>query len=353
MKASARKTTIPPRVQVARNQQHKRRPFPTTAHNPRRRFLSLAAGAAALPAMSRCAWAQAYPSRPVRLVVGFPAGGAQDIYARLIAEWLSNRFSRSFIVENRPGAASNIATEAVARAVADGYTLLVLGTTNTINATLYDNLRFDFIRDIAPVAGMVNSPFVMLVNPRFPAKTVPEFIAHAKANPGKINMASVGTGNTTHVCGELFKMMTGVDMVHVPYRDLPYSDLIAGRVQVYFSPISPSIGYITSGTLRGLAVTAKSRVDALPDIPTMADFIPGFEAIGWVGVGAPKKTPAEIIDKLNKEINAGLADPKMKARLADLGVLPVSLTPAEYGRFIANETEKWGKVIRAANIKPE
>jgi tripartite-type tricarboxylate transporter receptor subunit TctC len=320
---------------------------------PRRQFLHLAAGAAALPLMSHVAGAQAYPTRSVRLVVGFPAGGANDIYARLIAEWLSERFGRSFIVENRPGAASNIATEAVVRAPADGYTLLEFSTTNAINETLYDKLNFDFIRDIAPVAGMVSNPFAMIVNPSFPAKTVPEFIAYAKANPGRINMASVGTGNTTHVSGELFKMMTGVDMVHVPYRDLPYSDLIAGRVQVYFSPVAPSIEHIRAGTLRALAVTATSRVDALPDIPIMADFIPGFEVSGWVGLGAPKKTPAEIIDKLNKEINAGLADPKINARLADLGGTPVVLSPAAFRKFITEEVEKWAKVIRAANIRVE
>ena len=320
---------------------------------PRRQFLHLAAGATALPLMSRIAGAQAYPTRSVRLVVGFPAGGANDIYARLIAEWLSKRFGRSFIVENRPGAASNIATEAVVRAPADGYTLLEFSTTNAINETLYDKLHFDFIRDIAPVAGMVSTPFAMIVNPSFPAKTVPEFIAYAKANPGRISMASVGTGNTTHVSGELFKMMTGVDMVHVPYRDLPYSDLIAGRVQVYFSPVPASIEHIRAGTLRALAVTATSRVDALPDIPTMADFIPGFEVSGWLGVGAPKKTPAEIIDKLNKEINAGLADPKINARLADLGSTPLVLSPAAFRKFITDEVEKWAKVIRAANIRVE
>jgi tripartite-type tricarboxylate transporter receptor subunit TctC len=320
---------------------------------PRRQFLHLAAGAAALPLMSRIAGAQAYPTRSVRLVVGFPAGGANDIYARLIAEWLSRQFGRSFIVENRPGAASNIATEAVVRAPADGYTLLEFGTTNAINETLYDKLNFDFIRDIAPVAGIIGTSYVMVVHPSFPAKTVPEFIAYAKANPGRINMASVGTGNTTHVSGELFKMMTGVDMVHVPYRDLPYSDLIAGRVQVYFSPIPSSIEYIRAGTLRALAVTASSRVDALPDVPTMADFVPGFEASGWLGVGAPKKTPAEIIDKLNKEINAGLADPKINAQLADLGSTPIVLSPAAFRKFITDEVEKWAKVIRAANIRVE
>jgi tripartite-type tricarboxylate transporter receptor subunit TctC len=319
---------------------------------PRRQFLHLAAGAAALPLMSPIAGAQAYPTRPIRLVVGFPAGGANDIYARLIAEWLSKRFGQSFMVEDRPGAASNIATEAVVRAPADGYTLLEFSTTNAINETLYhDKLHFDFIRDIAPVAGMASSAFAMIVNPSFPAKTVPEFIAYAKANPGRISMASVGIGNTTHVSGELFKMMTGVDMVHVPYRDLPYSDLIAGRVQVYFSPIPAAIEHIRAGTLRALAVTAKSRVNAMPDIPTMADFIPGFEASGWIGLGAPKETPAEIIDKLNKEINAGLADPKINARLADLGSTPVVLSPAAFSKFIIDEVEKWAKVIRAANIR--
>jgi tripartite-type tricarboxylate transporter receptor subunit TctC len=287
-------------------------------------------------------------------VVGFPAGGANDIYARLIAEWLSKRFGHSFIVEDRPGAASNIATESVDRAPADGYTLLEFSTTSAINETLYyDKLRFDFIRDIAPVAGIVSSPFAMIVNPSFPAKTVPEFIAYAKANPGRTSMASVGTGNTTHVAGELFKMMTGVDMVHVPYRDLPYSDLITGRVQVYFSPIPAAIEHIRAGTLRALAVTARSRVGALPDIPTMADFIPGFDVSGWVGVGAPKKTPAEIIDKLNKEINAGLADPKINARLADLGCTPLVLSPGTFRKFITKEVEKWAKVIRAANIRVE
>jgi tripartite-type tricarboxylate transporter receptor subunit TctC len=321
--------------------------------HPRRRVLSLAAGAAALPAVSRISWAQAYPARPVHLVVGWPAGGSNDIFTRLITEWLSKQFGRSFIVENRPGAASNIATEAVVRAPADGYTLLLSTTTNAINQTFYDKLPFDFIRDIAPIAGMMSSAYVMLVNPSFPAKTVPEFIVYARTNPGRINMASAGTGNTTHVLGELFKMMTGVDMVHVPYRDLPYADLIAGTVQVYFSPIAASIGYIRAGTLRGLAVTATSRVDALPDIPTMADFIPRFQAIGWIGVGAPKKTPVEIIDKLNKEINAGLADPKINARIADLGGTRLVLSPAAFGKLITDEVEKWGKVIRAANIKAE
>jgi tripartite-type tricarboxylate transporter receptor subunit TctC len=321
---------------------------------PRRTFLELAAAAAALPFMSRIAEAQTYPTRPVHLVLGFPAGGSNDIYVRLIAELLSKRFGRSFIVENRPGAASNIATEAVVRAPADGYTLLVCSTTNAINETLYhDKLHFDFIRDIAPVAGIMSTSFTMIVNPSFPAKTVPEFIAYAKANPGRISMASVGTGNTTHVSGELFKMMTGVDMVHVPYRDLPYSDLIAGRVQVYFSPVPASIEYIRAGTLRALAVTATSRVDALPDIPTMADFIPGFDVSGWVGLGAPKKTPAETIDKLNKEINAGLADPKINARLADLGCTPLVLSPGTFRKFITEEVEKWAKVIRAANIRVE
>ena len=256
--------------------------------HPRRRVLSLAAGAVALPTVSSISWAQAYPSRLVRLVVGYPAAGANDIFARLIAEWLSKQFGRSFIVENRPGAASNIATEAVVRAPADGYTLLVCGTFNAINETLYDKLNFDFIRDLAPVAGIIGSAYVMVVHPSFPAKTVPEFIAYAKANPGRINMASVGTGSTPHVVGELFKSMAGVNLVHVPYRTSPFPDLLGGQVHVYFPAVAASIEFIRAGTLRALAVTATSRVDALPDIPTMADFIPAFEASGWIGVGAPQ-----------------------------------------------------------------
>jgi len=319
--------------------------------HPRRRILSLAAGAAALPAMSRMTWAQAYPTRPVRIVVGFPAGGGTDITARLIGQWLSERLGRPFVIENRPGAASNIATEAVVHAPADGYTLLVCGSTNAINQTLYDKLNFNFIRDIAPVAGMIRAPFAMVVNPSFPAKTVPEFITYARANPGKINLA-VPAGN--EVVAELFKMMTGVNMVHVPYRGVPpaLTDLLGGQVQVSFG--GPGvIEYIRTGKLRALAVTTAMRSELLPDVPTVGDFLPGFEASAWWGVGAPKNTPAEIVDKLNKEINAGLADTKVKARLADMGATPLAGSSADFGKLIADETEKWGKVIRAANIKPE
>jgi tripartite-type tricarboxylate transporter receptor subunit TctC len=314
----------------------------------------LAAGAAAFPALSRVTWAQAYPTRPVRLVVGYAAAGANDILGRIMGQWLSERLGRPFVIENRPGAASNIATEVVVRAPADGYTLLVGGTTNAINATLYDKLNFDFIRDIAPVASICSGPFVIVVNPSLPAKTVPEFIAYAKANPGKINMASAGTGNTTHLSGELFKMITGVDMVHVPYRGgaPALTDLIGGQVQVFFAPIAASIEPIRAGKLRALAVTTSTRSEALPDIPTVGEFVPGFESSGWIGFGAPKGT-IEIVDKLNKEINAALADPKMKARLADLGCTPLTLSPADFGKLVVADTEKWAKVIRAANIKAE
>jgi len=319
----------------------------------RRQFLHLAAGAVALPAVPRIAWAQAYPTRPVRIIVGFPVGTATDINARLIAPFLSERLGQQFIVDNRPGAASNIGTEAAARAPADGYTLLAVTSINTVNSTLYDNLSFDLIRDIAPVAGTLRSPNVMAVNPSVPAKTVPEFIAYAKANPGKLNMASVGNGSSSHVAGELFKALAGVDLIHVPYRGNYFPDLLGGHVQVAFSPIPAAIGYIRAGTLRALAVTSETRSDALPNIPTVGEFVPGYEASLWVGIGAPKNTPAEIIDKLNNEINAVLADPSMKARLAGLGAEPMPMTPAEFGKLIADETEKWGKVIRGANIKVE
>ena len=319
----------------------------------RRQFLHLAAGAVALPAVPRIAWAQAYPTRPVRIIVGFPVGTATDINARLIAPFLSERLGQQFIVDNRPGAASNIGTEAAARAPADGYTLLAVTSINTVNSTLYDNLSFDLIRDIAPVAGTLRSPNVMAVNPSVPAKTVPEFIAYAKANPGKLNMASVGNGSSSHVAGELFKALAGVDLIHVPYRGNYFPDLLGGHVQVAFSPIPAAIGYIRAGTLRALAVTSETRSDALPNIPTVGEFVPGYEASLWVGIGAPKNTPAEIIDKLNNEINAVLADPGMKARLAGLGAEPMPMTPAEFGKLIADETEKWGKVIRGANIKVE
>ena len=322
---------------------------------PRRQFLHLAAGAAALPAVSRIARAQTYPTRPVRIIVGFAAGGPTDIAARLIGQWLSERLGQQFVIENRPGAGSNIGTEAVVRAPPDGYTLLLVGTPNAINATLYDNLNFNFIRDIAPVASIMRAQGVMVVNPSVPAKTVPEFIAYAKANPGKINMASAGNGSPPHISGELFKLMAGVNMVHVPYRGggPALTDLLGGQVQVMFEPDVSSIEYIRAGKLRALAVTTATRSEALPDIPTVGEFVPGYEASGWYGVGAPKDTPAEIVDKLNREINAGLADPKIKERLADLGGVPMPMTPAEFGKLIADETEKWGKVIRAANIQAD
>jgi tripartite-type tricarboxylate transporter receptor subunit TctC len=320
---------------------------------PRREFLHLAAGAVALPAVSRLARAQTYPMRPVRWIVGFPAGGSPDIVARLIGQWLSERLGQQFFVENRPGAAGNIGAEAVVRASPDGYTLLLVAPNNAINATLYERLNFNFIRDIAPVASIMRVPNVMVVNPSVPAKTIPEFIAYAMANPGKLNMASPGTGTSGHVGGELFKIMTGVNMVHVPYRGDVFSDLIGRQVQVYFGSLSASIEFITAGKLRALAVLSATHSAALPDIPIMAEFLPGFEASSWYGVGVPKNAPAAIIDRLNREINAALADAKMNARLADLGCVPLRMTPAEFGNFIADETEKWGKVVRAANIRAE
>ena len=322
---------------------------------PRRKFLHLASGAAALPVVSRVARAQAYPSRPVRVIVGFTAGSASDIVARLMGQWLSERLGQQFLVENRPGAGTNIGTEAVVRAPADGYTLLLVNSSNAIDATLYDKLSFVFLRDIVPVAGILRAPLFLVVHPSFPAKTVPEFIAFAKANPGKVTMASPGNGSSPHVSGELFKMMAGIDMTHVPYRGggQVMTDLIAGQVQVSFIGLTVAIEHIRSGKLRALAVAAATRSDVLPDIPTVSDFVPGYEASAFWGVGAPRNTPAEIIDKLNKEVNAALNDPKMKARIADLGGAPLPGSPADFGRLIADETEKWGKVIRAANIKPE
>jgi len=322
---------------------------------PRRKFLCLTAGAPALSAVSRIAWAQAYPSRPVSLVAGFAPGGGVDITARLIGQWLSERLGQQFVIENRPGAAGNIATEAVVRAPADGYTLLLVGSFNTINATLYDKLNFNFIRDIAPVASVMRYPYVMVVNPSVPAKSVPEFIAYAKVNPGKLNMASPGTGTGDHIAGELFKMMTGVDMVHVPYRGAApaLTDLLGNQAQVMFPSMPSSIQYIRAGQLRALAVVTATRSDMLPDVPTVAEFVPGYEAGSWYGVGAPKATSAVIIDKLNKEINAGLADPKIKARLANLGGDVLALSPADFSKLIADETHKWGKLIRTLNIKAE
>jgi tripartite-type tricarboxylate transporter receptor subunit TctC len=322
---------------------------------PRRNSLHLVAGAAALPAVSRVARAQAYPSRPVRIIVPFAAAGAFDIMARLIGQWLSERLGQPFVIENRPGAGTNIGTETVVKAPPDGYTLLLAGTPNAINATLYEKLNFNFIRDIASVAGISRAPLVMAVHPSVPAKTVPEFIAYAKANPGKISMASAGIGAPSHVSGELFKMMAGVNVVHVPYRGAGPAlvDLLAGQVQVGFPSMPSSIEYVRAGKLRALAVTSATRSDALPDIPTVGEFLPGYEASASYGIGAPKGTPVEIIDMLNKEINAALGDPKVKAKLADLGGTPLLGSAADFGKLIVEETDKWAKVIRAANIKPE
>jgi tripartite-type tricarboxylate transporter receptor subunit TctC len=322
---------------------------------PRRQFLHLAAGAAVLPAASRMAWAQAYPTRTVHIVVGFAAGTGLDIYARLIGQWLSERLGQSFVIDNRPGNGTNLATESVVNAPPDGYTLLMASTAAFTNPALYDNLRFNFIRDIAPVASLTRGAFVMVVNPSFPATTVSEFIAYAKANPGKINMASGGTGTVTHVAGELFKAMAGVDMLHVPYRSdgAAVTDLIGGRVQVYFIALAGAAEFIKAGKLRALGVTTAERSPAFPEIPTVGDFVPGYEASLRNGMGAPKATPVDIIEKLNTEINAGLVDPKLKAKFAELGSVPAPLTTAEYAKIIVAETEKWGKVIRAANIKAE
>jgi tripartite-type tricarboxylate transporter receptor subunit TctC len=322
---------------------------------PRRRFLHLAASGLALSAMSRFAWGQSYPSRPVRWIVPFPPGGGTDILARLIGQWLSERLGQQFVIDNRPGGGSNIGTEAVVHAPPDGYTLLLAASVHTINPSLYDNLNFNFIRDIAPVAGIMRVPNVMVVNPSVPARSVPEFIAYASTNPGKINMASAGIGTSQHVAGELFKLMAGIDMVHVPYRGTApaLADLLGGQVQVLFLSPASSTGYIRAGTLRGLAVTSSARSQALPDLPPLGDFLPGYEASLMYGLGVPKNTPAEIVDKLNKEVNAGLADPNVKARLAGLDGALLGGSPADFGKLIAEETEKWRKVIRLANIKPE
>ena len=320
---------------------------------PRRKFLHLTVGAAALPAVSRIAQAQAYPARPVRLIVTVAAGGSPDIIARLMAQWLSERLGQPFVVENRSG--GNIGTEFVVRAPPDGYTMMLAVSANAINASLYPNLSFNFIRDIAPVASISTIPLVMEVNPSVPAHTVPEFIAYAKANPGKINMASGGTGSPLHVAGELFKMIAGIDMLHVPYRSeaLALPDLISGQVQVLFGVMPASLGYIRAGKLNALAVTSAKRQEVLPDVPALSEFLPGFEANGWYGVGVPKATPTEIVDRLNREINAALADPQMRRRLDELGCAVFAGSPAEFGKFIAAETVKWGKVIRAAGIKPD
>jgi tripartite-type tricarboxylate transporter receptor subunit TctC len=323
----------------------------------RRRFLQLAAGAAACPAVmnmgSGPARAQAYPSRPVRMIVPFGPGGGTDIVARLIGQWLTERLGQSFVIENRPGAGGNLGTEAVVRATPDGYTLALIGAPSAINATLYEKLPFNFIRDIAPVAVIVRFPNVLVVNPSVPVKTVPEFIAYAKANPGKLNMSSPGIGSTPHVAGELFKMMAGVDIVHVPYRSVAagLTDMLGGQVQVTFGTAASTIEYIRAGTLRALAVTSTERSEALPELPTIADFVPGYEASAWFGMGAPKDTPSEIITTLNREINASLADPKLQARIADLGGVTITGSPADFGKLIVEETEKWAKVVRFSGAK--
>jgi tripartite-type tricarboxylate transporter receptor subunit TctC len=322
---------------------------------PRRQFLRLTSGAAALPVDLRIAWAQTYPSRPVRWIVGFAPSGGNDIVARLMGQWLSERLGQPFVIENRPGAGTNIATEVVVNAPPDGYTLLLAGIPNAFNASLFGKLNFNFIRDIASVAGIMRVPEVMVVNPSVPANSVPELIAYAKANPGKVHMASAGTGGGTHLAGELFKMMAGVNLVHVPYRGNgpALAALLGGQVEVLFPSLPSSIEYIRTGKLRGLAVTSAMRSEALPDVPSVGEFVPGYEISAWYGVGAPKGTPAEVIDKLNREINEILASPKAKARLADLGGTVLAGSPADFGKFIADETEKWGNVIRALNIKAE
>jgi tripartite-type tricarboxylate transporter receptor subunit TctC len=321
----------------------------------RRQFLHIAAGAAALPALSRIAGAQAYPTRPVRIVAATAPGGVPDILARLLGPWLSEQFGQQFVVENRPGGGNNIGTEAVVRASPDGYTLIMIDSSAAINATLYEKLNYNFIRDIAPVASISRGHLIMMVNPSVPARTIPEFIAYAKANPGKINMASPGIGSQPHVAGELFKMMAGVDMVHVPYRGggAVLTDLLGGQVQAFFGGPPLTLEHIKAGKLRPLAVTTATRWAGLPDVPTVGDFLPGYEASAVFGVGAPKNTPPEIIDRLNNEINAALAAPRIRARLADLGTTVLAGSPADFGRLIAEETEKWGKVIKFAGIKPE
>ena len=321
----------------------------------RRQFLSLATGAAALSALPGVATARDYPTRPVRLILSFPAGGPNDVVGRLLGQWLSERLGQPFIIENRSGAGGTVGTEVVVRAAPDGYTLLQVNTPNAINATLYDNLNYNFIRDIVPVASIIRTPLVMEVNPSFPTKTVPEFVGYAKANPGKINMASGGNGTPGHVAGELFKMMAGVNMVHIPYRGgaLALTDLLGGQVQVLIDPIPASIGYLRAGKLHALAVTTTIRSDVLPDVPTVNEFVPGYKASAWYGIGAPRGTPTEIIDRLNSAINACLADPTLKARLAEVGGLLFLSSSADFGHFIAAETEKWAKVIKSAGIKQE
>jgi tripartite-type tricarboxylate transporter receptor subunit TctC len=355
MRAPFRQAATPQYRTRPRSNDRRQPITPATSSHPRRHFLRIAAGAAALTAASRRAWAQSYPMRPVRIIVPIAAGGATDILARLMSQWLSERLGQQFIIENRTGGGTTIGTETVAHAPADGYTLLMVAPSAAINATLYEKLNYDFMRDIAPVASIIRNPLVMVVNPSFPARTVSEFVAYAKAQPRNVNMASGGIGTSPHLAGELFKMMTALNMLHVPYRgDAPaLTDLIGGQVQVMFAVLPSAIEYVRTGKLRALAVTTATRSEALPDVPTVGETVPGYDASGWYGVGAPKNTPAEVIDKLNNAINAVLADPAMKARLADLGGTPLPMTPAEFGKFIAGETDKWGRVIRTTGIKPE
>jgi len=320
---------------------------------PRRQFLHLAVGALALPALSYAALAQAYPAKPVHLIVMFPAGSSPDIIARLVAQWLSDRLGQQFVVENRPGFGGNIATESVVRSAPDGYTLLLAVSTNAVNASLYPNLNYNFIRDMVPIGHVANAPFILTVPMSSPAKTLPEFIAHAKANPGKINMASAGNGSSPHIFGELFKSMAGVDLVHVPYRGTYVTDLMAGQVQAAFTPMPQALELIKTGKLRALAVTTAKRQAALPDVPAIAEFVPGYEASGWYGLAAPRNTPADVVNKLSEALNAALADAKLQSRLSDLGVEARPMTPAQFGTFIAGETDKWAKVIKSAGIKPD
>jgi tripartite-type tricarboxylate transporter receptor subunit TctC len=353
MKSSLRQTATPQHRSRPRGNDRPHPKTPSAGKHPRRRFLGLAAGAAAVPVISRIAWPQAYPTRPVRIIVGYPPGGGSDVMARLIGQSLSERLGQPFVIENRPGAGSNMATEAVVRAAPDGYTLLLVQINNAINATSYDKLNFNFIRDIRPVAAITGVPSIMLVHPSFPAKTILEFIAYAKANPGKANMASEGIGGIGQLLGEMFKMMAGINIAHVPYRGggAALTDLLGGQVQVDFASTASSIEYVRAGQLRALGVTGATRSEALPEVPTVGEFLPGYEATTWYGVGVPKKTPTEIVEKLNKEINAALADPKLKARFAEIGAEPMSMTSAEFESFVVDETEKWAKVVRAANIK--
>ena len=357
MKTSLRPAATPSPQRRARPRVNDR-PYPKarpSGQHPRRQFLRLAVGAAALPAVSRTARAQAYPTRPVRLVVGYPAGGGTDIIARLMGQWLSERLAQPFITENRPGAGSNIAAEAVVRAPPDGYTLLVFNTTAAINTTFYSKLNYDFLRDIAPVASIMRASMVMVINPAFPAKTVPEFIAYSKANPSRINMASAGIGDATHLAGELFKMMTGVNMLHVPYRGgaPALADLLGGQVQVAFVGAAPAVEHIRTGSLRALSVTTATRAEALPEVPAMGEFLPGYDTSTWFGLTAPKNVPADVVDMLNKTINEGLADSKIKAQLRDITGMPMPGSPADFEKFIAEETEKWAKVVKLSGIKSE